>query len=213
MLLLGLAGLRVSAVGTTRYVDDATCPATGSGTQASPYCRIQDAICVAVSGDTVSVAPGIYHEAVRMRPGVSLISQNGAGATTIDAANQPCTENDFCTKRAGNQCTVVTLASGHTPSTVLDGFTITGGAGLLQSTGGENKIAGGGIYVFSSPTIMNNIITNNVLSGPAPHNKDMRGAGVYVAVGAALITNNTITGNRAIPPAGTSSAPSFGYGG
>src|SRR5262245_25837645 len=84
MLVLGLAGLRVSAVGTTRYVDDnAACP--GNGNQATPYCRIQDAMCAAVSGDTVSVAPGLYTEAVRVRPGVSLISQGGAAVTTINS--------------------------------------------------------------------------------------------------------------------------------
>ncbi|HKY31321.1 MAG TPA: hypothetical protein VJV23_02210, partial [Candidatus Polarisedimenticolia bacterium] len=61
----------------TRYVDDATCPSAGNGTQASPYCRIQDAICASTSGDMVSVAPGTYLEAIRMRPGVSVISQGG----------------------------------------------------------------------------------------------------------------------------------------
>src|SRR5688572_15882850 len=130
MLAFGLAGVWVGAVGTTRYVDDNTCPQTGTGTLANPYCRIQDAICPAVAGDTVSVAPGTYPEAVRMRPGVSLISQGGAAVTTINAAGKPCTDNNFCTKRVGNQCSVVTFASGHTTSTVLDGFTLTGGAGL-----------------------------------------------------------------------------------
>jgi hypothetical protein len=41
----------------------------------------------------------------------------------------------------------------------------------------------------------------------------MRGAGVYVAVGAPIISNNTISGNRAVPPAGTNNALTFGYGG
>src|SRR5687768_10933575 len=41
MLGLGVAGLRVSAVGTTRYVSRVTCPQIGSGTQANPYCWIQ----------------------------------------------------------------------------------------------------------------------------------------------------------------------------
>jgi len=55
----------------TIYVDDNTCPATGAGTLASPYCHIQSAICFAVSGDLVSVAPGTYPEALRMRPNES----------------------------------------------------------------------------------------------------------------------------------------------
>ncbi|MFQ5700788.1 MAG: hypothetical protein ACE5HU_02975, partial [Acidobacteriota bacterium] len=206
--LICLTGPSVRAVGTTWHVDDATCPAVGSGSLADPYCRIQDAICTATSGDTVSVAPGLYAEAVRMRPGVSLISQGGASVTTIDAFGQPCTSSDFCSKRTGNQCSVVTFASGHTPSTVLDGFTITGGEGLIQTS----KVAGGGIFVFSSPTITNNIITNNVLAGPLPQAEDLRGAGVYVAVGQAIISNNTITGNRAIPVLSGATATSA-YGG
>jgi len=216
MLIFGLTGVWVGAVGTTRYVDDNTCPQTGSGTLANPYCHIQDAVCVAVSGDTVSVAPGTYPEAVRMRPGVSLISQGGAAVTTINAAGKPCTQgggtdpNPFCAKRTGNQCSVVTFALGHTTSTVLDGFTLTGGAGLPQNS---TWVAGGGIFVFSSPTIINNIITNNVLTGPSPENRDLRGAGVYVAKGAPIISNNTITGNRAVPAAGASGSVTFGYGG
>ncbi len=209
MVLTGLLATWIGAVGTTLYVDDDTCPAGGSGTLANPYCHIQDAVCVGLSGDTVSVAPGTYHEAVRMKPGVSLISQGGAAVTTIDASGQPCTDNNYCAKRTGNQCTVVTFASGHTLATVLDGFTLTGGAGLIQTT----KVAGGGIYVFSSATIVNNVITNNVISGPLPQGGDLRGAGVYIATGQPVVSNNTITGNRAIPPSGTNQALTFGYGG
>jgi len=198
-------------VGTTRYVDDNTCPAPGSGTLASPYCRIQDAICAAVSGDTVSVAPGTYPESIRMKPGVSLISQNGAAATTINAAGKPCTETNFCTKRAGSQCSVVLFGSGHTPTTRLEGFTLTGGGGILYPVASPAMAAGGGIFVFSSPTIINNVITSNVLSGPM---SQYNGGGVYVALGAPVITNNTINGNRAVPPAGSSgSLVTYGYGG
>src|SRR5260221_613341 len=75
--LLSLAGLfRLAVVGilswsalpaATIYVDDNTCPATGSGTLASPYCPIQDPTCVALSGDVVSGLPGNYPEAIRIR--------------------------------------------------------------------------------------------------------------------------------------------------
>ncbi len=214
--LASFAGLRVGAVGTTRYVDDATCPATGAGTLANPYCHIQDGICNSVSGDTVSVAPGTYLEAIRMKIGVSVISQAGAATTIINALNQPCTDsNNLCAKRAGStQCSVVTFGSNHTSSTVLQGFTLTGGQGLPQPVGpSPTNLAGGGIYVFSSPTILNNIVTNNILSGPSSVNGDQRGAGIYVAVGSPVISGNTISGNRAVPPAGNSSTPTFGYGG
>lgn len=207
--LAGLSAAWLGAVGTTVFVDDNTCPAFGSGTSADPYCRIQDAMCAAMSGSTVSVAPGTYPEAIRMKPGVSLISQGGPAVTTINSTGKPCTETDYCTKRTGTQCSTIIFSTGHTLADIIDGFTITGGKGTIQS----NKVAGGGIFVFSSATIVNNIITNNILSGPNPAGRFLPGAGVYVAVGQPIISNNTITGNRAVPLAGTSSNPTFGYGG
>jgi putative metal-binding protein len=196
----------------TIYVDDNTCPATGSGSLASPYCHIQDAICAAVGGDLVSVFPGTYNEAIRMKPSVSVVSQGGATVTTINGSGQNCTNANWCSKNAtANRCSVVTFASGHTPATVLDGFTITGGAG--QAPGSPPVVGGGGIFVFSSPTIRNNIIQNNVLLQVSPTRREFDGAGIYVSVGAPVITNNVITGNRAVPPAGVSGAATYGYGG
>ena len=219
MVALGVSVAWLGAVGTTRYVGVANCQAAGPGTLASPYCKIQDAICAStMAGDEVRVLPGTYLEAIRMRPGVSLIASDANGMTdpngpnnhTINAAGKPCTDGTFCAKRAGSQCTVVTFGSGHTTSTVLQGFPITGGAGRLPLAGDPNIVGGGGVYVFSSPTIINNVITNNIMAGP-PH--DLRGAGIYVSSGSPVITNNLITGNRAVPPAGSYSAPTFSYGG
>ncbi|MBI3447685.1 MAG: hypothetical protein HY049_02005, partial [Acidobacteria bacterium] len=214
-IISGLAALLLwSALpAATIYVDDNTCPSTGSGTLASPYCRIQDAICVAVSGDLVSVAPGSYLEALRMRPNVSVVSQGGAAVTTISSSGKPCTDTNFCSKKPGTQCTVVTFSTGHTPTTVLDGFTITGGAGQAVPAPLTNVVGGGGLYIFSSPTIRNNVIQNNVLHNVSPARGEFDGAGIYVSRGAPIITNNVITGNRAIPAAGTSTAETYGYGG
>jgi hypothetical protein len=197
----------------TIYVDDNTCPATGLGTLASPYCRIQDAVCIASSGDLVSVAPGTYLEAIRMKPNVSVISQGGAAVTTINSSGKPCTDSNFCAKKTSNQCTVVTFSTGHSPTTVLEGFTITGGQGQAVPAPLTNVVGGGGIYIFSSPTIRNNVIQNNVIHNVSPARGEFDGAGIYVSRGAPIITNNVITGNRAVPPAGTSGAVSYGYGG
>ncbi len=54
------------------YVDDDTCPGTGSGTQADPYCSIATAIASAASGDDVLVYPGTYAERIIMRTGVDV---------------------------------------------------------------------------------------------------------------------------------------------
>jgi hypothetical protein len=193
----------------TLYVDTLNCPGPGSGTLGDPYCTIQDAICNSTSaggGDTISVAPGTYSEAIRLRPNIKLVSQGGPSVTTIDATGQPCSESTYCTKRTGSQCSVVTFGSGHSPATLIDGFTLTGGGGLEQN--GE-QVAGGGIFVFSSPTISNNIITNNELTSSLTKHY---GAGIYVSLGQPIITGNTISGNRLIPPNGKSKTPSVAYG-
>src|SRR5262245_44745400 len=83
-----------AAAQTTVYVDDNApnnvCP--GSGTSANPYCQIQTAICaVHATGNgtgTVLVREGTYNEAIRMFGGVSVISTDGAGATTINATSK-----------------------------------------------------------------------------------------------------------------------------
>jgi hypothetical protein len=204
--LSATAVARIGAAGATWYVDAATCPAAGSGSLGNPFCSIQAAICAAASGDLVSVAPGTYPESLRMRPNVDLISEAGPASTIIDGTGKPCTETDYCTKRTG-QCSTVLFGSGHTPGTLLDGFTITGGSGTVQSV--NNWVAGGGVFVFSSPTINNNIITNNVITGSE---NNFFGGGIFISLGEPVITNNVISGNRAVPGAGTSKSPTTGYG-
>jgi len=92
---------------------------------------------VALSG-TVHVAEGTYTENIDFKgKDITVKSENGAALTTIDG---------------GAAGTVVTFDDGETSGAVLDGFTITNG----------NGFTGGGIYCSnSSPTIINNIITEN----------------------------------------------------
>ncbi len=214
----------LGAVGTNLYVRATSCSPAGPGTPASPYCKIQDAICASASGDEVRVLPGTYNEAVRLRPGVNLLAWLPAdpndiaiGAvnpdpnqTVITSNNQPCNTSDPCVKRTGSQCSVVTFGFNFTTATRIEGFKITGGKGRLPLAGDPPFVGGGGMYVFSSPTIVNNVITNNILAGP-PH--DLRGAGIYVGQGRPVISGNVIVGNRAVPPAGTTNNQTYGYGG
>src|SRR5438093_12514266 len=133
LALTSLLGSALPSAAATRYVDPTrTCP--GSGTQASPYCKIQTAICNAAAGDLVSVAPGTYAESIRMRPGVSVVSTGGYTVTTIDGTGRPCTQGastppnaakDFCAALSGStQCAVVVFGSGFEPPDRIDGFTI-----------------------------------------------------------------------------------------
>jgi hypothetical protein len=222
----------LQAVATTKYVDDSS-PCPGAGTQANPYCKIQTAICNSVAGDSVSVAPGTYLESIRMKPGVSVVSTGGYTVTTIDGTGKPCIRgcvnpnsttnscnppdpaNDFCAPVPGStQCSVVVFGSlpAFTNNDRIDGFTIKNGKGLNRSAEARPKIAGGGIFSLSSPTISNNLITANTVQGPQDY---YFGGGIYLnstTVASPVVTRNTIDGNRVIPTAGTPSSNKFGIG-
>ena len=107
-----------------------------------PYGSIQDAIDAARDCDIVLVSNGTYYENIYFTEyNITVKSKNGAASTVID----------------GNASGSVVTFNSSAPS-VLDGFTITNGAG--------NQVGayyyGGGIYISdSSPTIKNCIIEGN----------------------------------------------------
>ncbi len=131
------------------------------------YPTIQDAIIVALHGDTVIVRSGTYVENIDFLGKVITVrSENGPDLTTID----------------GNQAgSVVMFQNGEAADSVLMGFQIMNGSGNPNS-------CGGGIYCEnSSPTIKNNIITNNTVY--------WYGGGIYCHVSSATIINNIIMNN------------------
>jgi len=109
---------------------------------------IQAGIDQAANGDTVLVGPGTYMENLSLT-GKDLVlrSEFGPEATTLDGSSQ--------------QETVV-YVSGSTRSTVIEGFTITGGIGHQGV-----YILGGGLYLDNgaSPEVKNNQIFGNGISG------------------------------------------------
>lgn len=79
----------VPSLAATRYVDAANTSGIEDGTAASPFDTIMEAIDQAVSGDVVTVAPGIYYGQVILKGGVPLVSSQGPAVTVIDGMNQP----------------------------------------------------------------------------------------------------------------------------
>jgi hypothetical protein len=156
------------------------------------YTHIQDAINHAASGDTISVAAGLYPETVTIPLNLTLVGA-GADNTIID----------------GNQGgTVVTVGAGAT--VILTGLTIQHGAtsgnggGLFNDFGGAVTLTnsrivsntatgqnsyGGGIY--NDGTM---ILTNSTVSGnTAP---DGRGGGIF-SCRPLTLTNSIVSGNSA----------------
>jgi hypothetical protein len=163
---------------------------------------IQEAIDRAQGDDIVLVAPGRYDEAINFNgKAITLKSEKGAAQTTIDGWNQ----ND----------SVVKCISGEGPSTVLDGFTITGGTGNENLYSKQEAVGGGLLCLHSSPTIMNCIIVNNrakyqggaVFNGEQSNtvlrncivkdNTSERGGGFYNGRGRPEIINCEISHNSA----------------
>jgi parallel beta-helix repeat protein len=143
---------------------------------------IQAAINAASTGDTIIVRPGTYVQNINFAgKAITLTSEQGPEVTVIDGS-QP-DDPDYAS--------VVTFQNGEGLDSVLDGFGITKGSGSYWAQTGYYY--GGGIYCdASSPTITNNIIYENTLSGlPGNH-----GGGIYCRLGSPDIINNTVSQNE-----------------
>lgn len=162
-----------------------------------------------ISGDTVLVKYGTYNITSSIDfdgKNIKLASDDGThnsyGSAIINAAR--------CIIDAGENCKVFIFDDGETSNSVVDGFTITNG--LAEGDSSAND--GGGIYCFnSSPTITNNIITNNsaywgggiycfdssskIINNIITNNSAYRGGGILCYVSPVTITNSTIVGNSA----------------
>jgi len=177
------------------YVDALTGSDDNDGLSwATAFATIQKGIDTAGDGDTIIVGDGTYvNVSGQNDPVVDFLGK----AITVRSQNGP--EN--CILSQGQQ--VVDFHSGETPASVLSGFTVTRGD------------PGSGIHCSgSSPTIMNNIITDNwseygmgavflhnssaIIVGNIISHNAVYGpcAGIYCCHGtSATITNNTIVGN------------------
>ncbi len=148
-------------------VDGSSGTTSPSGTEDDPWLYIQDAIDNA--GSCVAVFPGTYNESLDFNGrDLHVRSVYGPGLTTIDAS--------------GTGDSVVTFDNAESEDALLEGFTLTGGAGHLdesyvtwdcssQTTTGDicsdffMTYCGGGVYVReASPTLVDLVVEDNHLS-------------------------------------------------
>jgi predicted outer membrane repeat protein len=148
------------------------------------YSSIQKGIDRAVDGDTILVAPGIYHENINFLGKKIVLASRFIlkGDTTIISK----TILDGSTPDSKDSASVVKFISGEDSSSAIIGFTIQNGNATLIL---EPKGYGGGgiLCISSSPTIMHNIIKNN--------SADAYGGGIYCQKGSPQIMQNMVTGN------------------
>jgi hypothetical protein len=157
---------------------------------------IQAAIDSSRNRDTVLVAPGRYYENVRFN-GRSIVLTSRF-ALTHDVADIARTLLDGSRPRHADTATVVTIADGEDSTTVLQGFTITGGAGTVwfDAAGHELFREGGGVLCdLSSPTIQFNRIEGNSASAVGKGQRSAGGGGIRCGFAEPTIQNNVIRDN------------------
>ncbi|MEO8760047.1 MAG: T9SS type A sorting domain-containing protein [Bacteroidia bacterium] len=160
------------------------------------YSGIQVAINASANGDTIIVAPGIYYENINFRGKKILLTSlfyvsrdtSFVNATIINGSTPVNADTASC----------VIFNSGEDSTSVLQGFTITGGAGTKWTDihgAGIYREGGGVLMDLSSPTICFNIIVNNKAINTTSVTS-AGGGGIRIGDGAPYILNNIIINNQ-----------------
>ncbi len=173
----------------------------------NPGESIQEAINSADTGDTLLVSDGTYYENIQfMGKAITVASQYIIDGDTSHITN---TIIDGSQPAHPDSAAVVMFVNNEDTTSIINGFTITGGSGVLWN---EQVDYGGGIFVNNAGAkILNNIIIDNHVM----NNQQAAGGGiacrrgegdVWVVIRHNRITNNTSTVNP------TTSSSAYGGG-
>ncbi len=161
------------------------------------FSTIQAAIDGAQEGDTVLVQPGDYFENLRFK-GKSIVLSSRYFLTGEAADIQNTIINGSQPTHA-DTASCIMIVDGENASTVVQGFTITGGMGTrwLDPHGAGTYREGGGILTEgTSPIIQFNIIKGNVITNKTAV-VSTGGGGIRCGDGNPTIRNNWIHHNTA----------------
>jgi len=163
------------------------------------YLKIQEAIDAANLRDTVLVDKGIYFENLNFK-GKSIVLASSyvysglftdIAETIIDGSSPTNPDSASC----------ITFCSGEGSSAVLEGFTIRKGTGthwIDPQFPDYTWHSGGGIFIYgSSPSIRNNLITENNVTNPRGAD-GASGGGLCMYDANPRICNNIIKANKAL---------------
>ncbi|UCG48191.1 MAG: right-handed parallel beta-helix repeat-containing protein [Phycisphaerales bacterium] len=147
VVLAAILVMSTSAVGEIIYVDSRSVYDPGSGSEAEPFLRIQDALSAAAGGDIVEIRPGTYTGA-----GNHDLDTGGKSVTirSIDGADQAVVTNTVVD--AGGAGRVFCFQSGEDANCTVLGLT-------MQN--GSSGFGGGLLCRESSPTFINCVIQDN----------------------------------------------------
>ena len=154
---------------------------------------IQAGIDAAVNGDTVLVADSTYYENINFLG--KAITVASYFLTDSDSVHIDSTIINGSQPTDPNKGSVVSLTSGEDTTSVLYGFTITGGTGTLYDS---NRRVGGGIYCGNSGA---RIVHNKIVYNSVTHDQLCLGGGIgtrsdqiskYIIIEDNLIESNSI---------------------
>jgi Right handed beta helix region len=158
---------------------------------------VQQAIDSARAGDTVLVAPGRYVENLRLR-GTNIVLA-GEFILARDTSLIARTILDGSRPAHPDSGSVLTIYQFEDSTTVVEGFTITGGSGTVWYDN-KDKILfreGGGILIdLAGPTIRDNVITGNRADTAREGVLSAGGGGIRVGFADPVIEHNVVSRNH-----------------